>query len=716
MDKIAKRIMTELNLKPFQVENTIELIDEGNTVPFIARYRKEKTGKLDDIVLRDFYKKLTLYRNVEARKKEVLRLIDEQGKLTPGLIKEIEMAESVRELDDIYRPYKPKRKTRATIAIAKGLEPLADHIFKQEIKNKTLTELAKDYINKEKGVNNIEEALQGASDIIAEYISDDKKLRDILRRHIQKNGFLKTKGKNDNSVYEMYYDFEEKLDRIAGHRILAINRGEKEEVLKVKIDIEEENALYLIYKNIIKKDSAFESFLMETVNDSFKRLLFPSLETEIRNMLKENASDSAMTVFSANLKNLLLQPPLKGYRVLGLDPAYRTGCKIGVVDENGAVLATEVIYPTPPQSRVIESRTVLLELIREYKVGVVAIGNGTASKESEIFIADMIKEENLDINYIVVSESGASVYSASETGTEEFPQYDVALRSAISIARRLQDPLAELVKIDPKSIGVGQYQHDMNQKKLEEELGAVVEDCVNSVGVNLNSASASLLSYISGINKKIAKNIIEYREERGAYRNRKELLSVKGLGDKAFEQCAGFLRIPESEMVLDNTSVHPESYKAAEMLLDKLEYSTEDIKDNKIHNIKDKIKSIGIDGLSKSLSIGVPTLMDIADELEKPGRDPRDGLPQIELRRDVADIEDLKPGMVLTGTVRNVATFGAFVDIGVHQDGLVHISQLSNSFVKNPMDVVAVGDIVKVRVLDIDVQKRRISLSMKEVN
>jgi uncharacterized protein len=716
MDKIAKRIMTELNLKPFQVENTIELIDEGNTVPFIARYRKEKTGKLDDIVLRDFYKKLTLYINVEARKKEVLRLIDEQGKLTPGLIKEIEMAESVRELDDIYRPYKPKRKTRATIAIAKGLEPLADHIFKQEIKNKTLTELAKDYINKEKGVNNIEEALQGASDIIAEYISDDKKLRDILRRHIQKNGFLKTKGKNDNSVYEMYYDFEEKLDRIAGHRILAINRGEKEEVLKVKIDIEEENALYLIYKNIIKKDSAFESFLMETVNDSFKRLLFPSLETEIRNMLKENASDSAMTVFSANLKNLLLQPPLKGYRVLGLDPAYRTGCKIGVVDENGAVLATEVIYPTPPQSRVIESRTVLLELIREYKVGVVAIGNGTASKESEIFIADMIKEENLDINYIVVSESGASVYSASETGTEEFPQYDVALRSAISIARRLQDPLAELVKIDPKSIGVGQYQHDMNQKKLEEELGAVVEDCVNSVGVNLNSASASLLSYISGINKKIAKNIIEYREERGAYRNRKELLSVKGLGDKAFEQCAGFLRIPESEMVLDNTSVHPESYKAAEMLLDKLEYSTEDIKDNKIHNIKDKIKSIGIDGLSKSLSIGVPTLMDIADELEKPGRDPRDGLPQIELRRDVADIEDLKPGMVLTGTVRNVATFGAFVDIGVHQDGLVHISQLSNSFVKNPMDVVAVGDIVKVRVLDIDVQKRRISLSMKEVN
>ncbi len=716
--EIVEQLIKEFSLKPFQVQNTVKLIDEGNTIPFIARYRKEVTGELNDQVLRELFERLVYLRNLEQRREDVKRLIDEQGKLTEELARSLEKAVTLQEIEDIYRPYKVKRKTRASVAKEKGLEPLAAIIFAQMPSKTPVLQLATGYIEVEKGVNTAEEALAGAMDIIAEEVSDNAEFRKALREIIFRNALItSTAKKEEDSVYRMYYDFRESVSKVANHRVLAINRGEKEEFLQVKIDVDSALCLsYLKGKTIKKTNSEMAGYVESAVEDAYSRLIFPSLERDIRNQLSENAQEQAMKVFAENLRNLLLQPPVKDRVVLGLDPAYRTGCKIAVVDETGKVLDTTVIYPTPPQSKVEEAKAKLKMLIEKHKVDIISIGNGTASKESEMFVADLLKEIDRKVYYMVVSEAGASVYSASKLGAEEFPEFDVALRSAVSIARRLQDPLAELVKIDPKAIGVGQYQHDMNQKRLDESLGGVVEDCVNNVGVDLNTASAPLLSYISGISSSIAKNVVEYREQNGKFKSRNEIKKVKKLGSKTFEQCAGFLRITDGDNILDNTSVHPESYSAAERLLKIMGYSLTDVSGKNIRDLERKVEDTGRVKVAEELGIGMPTLKDIISELLKPGRDPRDELPKPVLHTDILHLEDLKPGMVLTGTVRNVADFGAFVDIGVHQDGLVHISQLADRFVKNPMEVVAVGDIVKVRVIEVDADRKRISLSMRELN
>jgi protein Tex len=716
MVDIIKQLIKEFNLKPFQAENTVRLIEEGNTIPFIARYRKEMTGELNDQVLREFHERFSYLKNLEERKEDVKRLIDEQGKLTKEIGEALENASTLQKVEDIYRPYKPKRRTRASIAKEKGLEPLANVILSQEIKQGSIEELAVTYINTEKGVNTTEDALNGSMDIIAEVISDNAEFREALRDLFFKHGTIVTSAVvKEDSVYNMYYDYKEPVSRIAKHRILAINRGEKEHILQVIINVPDELLLQYLKAKVLKKNGNIVSeYVEKAIEDSYERLIVPSIENEVRNLLTEKAEEQAVKVFSENLRNLLLQPPVKGRIVLGLDPAYRTGCKLAVVDDTGKVLDKAVIYPTPPQNKIEESKKIMKEFIEKYKVDIVSIGNGTASKESELFTAELLKEIDREVYYMIVNEAGASVYSASKLAAEEFPDFDVSMRSAVSIARRLQDPLAELVKIDPKSIGVGQYQHDVNRKKLDKSLGDVVEYAVNSVGVDLNTASASLLSYVSGINSGIAKNIIEYREKNGRFLRRDELKKVKKLGEKAFEQCAGFLRISDSANVLDNTSVHPESYEAVEKLLEATGYSLDDIKKRNLVSLKQKIEKVGIEKVAVQIDVGVPTLKDMIEELQKPGRDPRDELPAPILRSDVMDIEDLKPDMVLTGTVRNVSDFGAFVDIGVHQDGLVHISEMSDKFVRHPMDITAVGDIVTVRVIDVDAARKRISLSMKE--
>ncbi len=715
MDKISQILMQEFNLKEFQVTNTLKLLDEGNTVPFIARYRKEATGTLSDEVLRSLSQRLEHLRGIEAKKAEITRLIEEQGKLTEELVTAIGNAQTVTELDDIYRPYRPKRRTRASIAKEKGLEPLAEIILAQKSTEDVLT-LAAEYIDAEKDVKTAEEAVSGASDIIAEMISDNADFRKKIREISYNAGLVSVKAaKDEDSVYSMYYNFSEPAAKLANHRILAINRGEKDGFLTVKLDVDERLCTDYIKSEIITAKSGSLKAIAELVaEDSYKRLIAPSVETEIRGMLTERAGDSAIKVFSKNLSGLLLQPPVKGRTVLGLDPGYRTGCKVAVVDDTGKVLATNVIYCTLPNHDKVKAKKILRSMIEKYNVSLISIGNGTASKETELVAAELIGELTTKVYYMIVSEAGASVYSASKLASEEFPEFDVSLRSAVSIARRLQDPLAELVKIDPKAIGVGQYQHDMNQKLLGEALGGVVEDCVNSVGVDLNTASPSLLSYVSGINSSVAKNIAAYREENGKFTDRKQLLKVAKLGKKAFEQCAGFLRIDGGSNVFDNTSVHPESYGAASALLEKLGYTTDDVANGNIPELKTRIKSYGTQKLAEELGIGMPTLSDIADGLLKKGRDPRDELPQPILMSDVLSMEDLKPGMTLKGTVRNVIDFGAFVDIGVHQDGLVHISHISNKYIKHPLDVLSVGDIVKVKVLDVDLKKKRISLSIKE--
>ena len=723
---IYKQIAEELNIKVTQVQKTVELIDNGNTIPFIARYRKEVTGGLSDEILRDLGERLTYLRNLEDRKAEVKNAIDNQGKLTDEIIEKLEKAKSLAEVEDIYRPYKQKKKTRATVAKAKGLEPLANIIYLQTEKT-PIEEIASRYITKpediekiekEKIVKNIKEAIQGAKDIIAEMISDNPEYRKEIKRICYRDGFISTKGTKpeEKSAYNMYYEFSEKVKYIPSHRILAINRGEKEEFLKVKIEKPEENITKFIEQDIIKGKTQFTEILKETIEDSWKRLIEPSIDREIRSDLTEKAENGAIKVFGKNAKPLLLAPPLKGLTVMGFDPAYRTGCKIAVIDETGKLLATTTVYPTEPQNDIAGAKKELKALIEKYKVDIIAIGNGTASRESESFVSDMIKELDRDVHYAIVSEAGASVYSASKLATEEYPDINVSLRGAISIARRLQDPLAELVKIDPKAIGVGQYQHDVNQSKLTESLTGVVEDAVNEVGVDINTATPSLLSYVAGINKTIANNIVKYRNENGKIKERKELLKVPKLGKVAFEQCAGFIRIPGGKNPLENTAVHPESYDVAEKLLKSIGYKKEDLLDKeKVKEIKEKLASLNVKQAATELAVGEMTLKDIIEELSKPGRDPRDEMPKQILRSDVLKFEDLKEGMVLTGTVRNVTDFGAFIDIGVKHDGLVHISQLSNSFVKNPSDVVAVGDIVKVKVIGIDEERQKVQLSMKEV-
>ena len=715
---INKKIAEELNIKLFQVENTIKLIDEGNTIPFIARYRKEVTGNLSDETLREFGERLTYLRNLEERKEEVIRLIDEQGKLTDELKSAIEKCEIMSELEDLYRPYKQKKRTRATIAKEKGLEPLATIIYLQSDK-RNIEEIAKEYIDPEKGVESVEDAIAGAKDIIAENISDEAEYRQKMKKMCQREAVIVTKAaKEEKSPYEMYYEFSETIRTLPSHRILAINRGEKEEFLKVKIDKPDEKIIDLIEKDIIKdKNSQYAPILIDTIQDSYTRLIEPSVDREIRNDLTEKAEEKAIKVFGKNAKQLLLQPPIKNITVLGFDPAYRTGCKLAVIDENGKLLETATVYPTEPQNDVVGATKTINSLIDKYKINMIAIGNGTASRESEMFVSNLISARNEEIYYAIVSEAGASVYSASKLATEEYPDINVSLRGAISIARRLQDPLAELVKIDPKAIGVGQYQHDVNQKRLSESLTGVVEDAVNTVGVDVNTATPSLLSYVSGINKTIAKNIVSYRDENGALKQRKELLKVPKLGKVAFEQCAGFLRIYDGKNPLEITGVHPESYEKAEMLLEKMGYKTKDILDQeKLKSLREELKKINVENMAKELDVGELTLQDIINELSKPGRDPRDDMPKQILRSDVLKFEDLREGMVLKGTVRNVTDFGAFVDIGVKHDGLVHISQLSNKFVKNPSEIVSVGDIVEVKVIGIDTEKQKVSLSMKDVH
>ena len=716
-NKIVDILTSEFKIEKWQVTNTIELIDEGNTIPFIARYRKEKTGTLSDEVLRDFSERLTYLRNLEDKIAEIARLIDEQGKLTEELTLAITNANTLSELEDIYRPYRPKRRTRATIAKEKGLEPLAIILFKQEIYEGSIDSIALDFIDAEKGVETTEDALNGAMDIIAEAISDNADYRKSIRSMTLRNAMLVSKAATEeDSVYRLYYDFSEPLSKLAHHRLLAVNRGEKEGFLSVKIELDEQPIINYLHRQVASRKRAITTEYVEAAaEDAYSRLIAPSISNEIRNLLTENAEEASIKVFRKNLSGLLLQPPVKGNVVLGFDPGYRTGCKVAVVDETGKVLDTGIVYCTLPIHDKEKAKTVLKNLITKHNVNIVSIGNGTASKESEIFVSDLIKELDRTVYYVMTNEAGASVYSASKLATEEFPQFDVALRSAVSIARRLQDPLAELVKIDPKSIGVGQYQHDMNQKRLGEALGGVVEGCVNSVGVDLNTASPSLLSYVAGVNSTVAKNIIAYREENGKFSSRKELLKVPKLGNKAFEQCAGFLRIPDSDNVLDNTSVHPESYKAAEELLKKLDYTVQDVAEGNISDIKSRLAQLDTALFASELGIGQITLEDIADSLLKRGRDPREELPQPVLRSDILSMEDLKTGMILTGTVRNVIDFGAFVDIGVHQDGLVHISHICDKYIKHPTDVLSVGDIVKVKVLDVDVKKKRISLTMREV-
>ena len=714
---ITKKISEELKIQLWQAEAAVNLIDEGNTIPFIARYRKEKTGSLNDEVLRNLDERLKYLRNLEERKEAVLVSIEEQGKLTDELKQQIMQAETLVAVEDLYRPYKQKKRTRATIAKEKGLDSLAKDILGQKITG-TVSEEAEKYISEEKGVLSAQEAVQGAEDIIAEYISDQAEYRTYIRKNVWKDGLVVAKAKEENteSVYEMYYDFTEPVNRIAGHRILAINRGENEKILTVKIEADEEKMLNYLYKKVITgKNAEAETVLKEAVADGYKRLIFPAIEREIRNMLTETAEDNAIKVFGKNLEQLLLQPPITGQVVLGWDPAFRTGCKLAVVDPTGKVLDTTIVYATAEsKSTEKQSKEVLKKLIKKYGITLISLGNGTASRESEKFIVELIKEIDENVQYVIVSEAGASVYSASKLATEEFPDFDVAQRSAVSIARRLQDPLAELVKIDPKSIGVGQYQHDMNQKKLGEALTCVVEDCVNRVGVDLNTASASLLEYVSGISKTVARNIVVYREENGRFTNRKQLLKVAKLGPKAYEQCAGFLRISGGENPLDNTSVHPESYEAAQKLLKKLGFDEEAVREGNLVGLSFMIRNK--EKMAQELGIGEITLSDIIKELEKPGRDPRDEMPKPVLKSDILEITDLKPGMLLKGTVRNVIDFGAFVDIGVHQDGLVHISQMTDKYIKHPLEAVSVGDIVDVAVLSVDVAKKRIQLTMKGIH
>ena len=726
MNKIAKTIAEELNIKEGQVENTIKLIDEGNTIPFIARYRKEVTGGLSDEILRELGERLSYLRNLEQRKEEVIKSIDEQGKLTDEILQAVAISKTLSEVEDIYRPYKQKKKTRATVAKAKGLEPLANIIIEQK-ETKPLEEIAKQYINidklseedkknKDKVVANVEEAIQGALDIIAENISDEPKYRKEIKRLCYREALIVTKASKpeEKSNYEMYYEYSENIRFIPSHRILAINRGEKEEFLKVKIEKPEEKILKYIEKNIIKGETQFTEILKEAILDSFKRLIEPSIEREIRSDLTEKAEEKAIKVFGKNSKQLLLGAPIKGKTVMGFDPAYRTGCKIAVIDETGKVLDYTTVYPTEPQNDVEGAKKELLKLIEKDKVDMIAIGNGTASRESEMFVADMIKGASREVQYVIVSEAGASVYSASKLATEEYPDINVSIRGAISIARRLQDPLAELVKIDPKAIGVGQYQHDVNQKKLSESLTGVVEDSVNKVGVDVNTATPSLLSYVSGINKTIAKNIVKYRDENGKLKNRKQLLKIPKLGKVAFEQCAGFLRIFDGDNPLEITAVHPESYDIAEKLLEKIGFNKEDLRNKeKLDSIREKLKTISIKEVAKELEVGEMTLEDIISELSKPGRDPREDMPKPILRSDVLKLDDLKEGMILNGTVRNVIDFGAFVDIGVKHDGLVHISEMCDKFIKNPSEVVSVGDIVKVKVIKIDKERQKVGLSMK---
>lgn len=713
---IIKKLCTEFSISENRITNIVTLLDDGNTVPFIARYRKEMTGSCDDQTLREIFERLTYLRNLEKRKEEVSSSIEEQGKMTDEIKHSLEIAETLASVEDIYRPFKQKRKTRASAAKEKGLEPLAECIFAFSKKGLDLNAEAMKYIDDEKGVLTPEDALSGAADIIAEQISDSPEARRLLKDLIEKRGLIASVSKTeDDSVYAMYYDYKEPVSKIPSHRILAMNRGENEGILKVSLVIDENEALKILYHLFIKEGFSQTEFCKEAAKDSYSRLIFPSLEREIRSALTEKADEQAIKMFGSNLKPLLMQPPIKNKTVLAVDPAYRTGCKLAVVDKNSRVLFTGVIYPTPPQSRTQESEKKVLELIDRYKIDCISIGNGTASKESEIFIANTIKKASRPVSYMVVNEAGASVYSASKLGAEEFPDFDVSVRSAVSIARRLQDPLSELVKIEPRSIGVGQYQHDVPQAELSVSLSNVVEDCVNAVGVDLNTASVSLLKYISGITSATAKNIVAYREENGGFKKRAELKKVKGLGPKAFTQCAGFLRIPRGEEPLDNTGVHPESYDAARKLLTLFKKTEADIENGTAKGLCDEIKEKGAADVAETCGVGVPTLSDIAKELEKPGRDIRDDLPAPNLRTDVMDINDLKEGMTLTGTVRNVIDFGVFVDIGVHQDGLVHISQICNRFIKHPSEVLKVGDVVKVKVLSVDGNKKRISLTMKDV-
>ncbi|MDY5775686.1 MAG: Tex family protein [Lachnospiraceae bacterium] len=710
---IIKKLAQELQIKESQVRAAVQLIDEGNTIPFIARYRKEATGALNDEILRNLHERLTYLRNLEEKKEQVLNSIEEQGKLTKELKEQILAAETLVVVEDLYRPYRPKRRTRATIAKEKGLEPLANLIMLQQT-NRSLEEEAAVFIDEEKEVFTAQDAMEGAKDILAEYISDEADYRMRIRELTMKYGKITSAAKDEEaeSVYEMYYDFEELVQKLAGHRILALNRGEKEKILTVKVEAPTDRILTYLEKKVIRKDNPYTTpILKEVIADSYQRLIAPAIEREIRNELTETAEDGAIRVFGKNLEQLLMQPPIAGQVVLGWDPAFRTGCKLAVVDATGKVLDTTVIYPTAPQNKVEESKKILKHLIAKYHITLISVGNGTASRESEQVIVELLKELPVSVQYVIVNEAGASVYSASKLATEEFPNFDVGQRSAASIARRLQDPLAELVKIDPKSIGVGQYQHDMNQKKLSEALGGVVEDCVNKVGVDLNTASASLLEYISGISKTIAKNIVAYREENGRFETRAQLLKVPKLGPKAYEQCAGFMRIQNGKNPLDSTSVHPESYGAAEKLLEKLGYQKEDILKGNLKGISKKVGNR--DALADELEIGTLTLEDILKELEKPARDPRDEMPKPILRTDVLEMKDLKEGMILKGTVRNVIDFGAFVDIGVHQDGLVHISQMSERYIKHPLEVVSVGDVVEVQVMSVDLKKQRIQLTMK---
>lgn len=706
-------LKNEFNLRDEQINNTIKLIDEGNTIPFIARYRKEMTGEMSDVTLRAFYDKLIYLRNLQNRKDDVIRIIEEQGKLTSEIKVSIEKANTLQEVEDIYAPYKQKKRTRATIAKERGLEQLALDILNKNISN--IDEEASKYINPEKEVNSVEDAIKGANDIIAEIVSDDAKIRKYIRELALREGVIVTKNSNEEkSVYDMYYDYSESVKTIAPHRVLAINRGEKEDFLKVKVEINNEKVInYIINEYVNDKNLKNKDVIVSAIEDSYKRLIFPSIEREIRNTLTENAQERAISVFGKNVKSLLLQAPVKDKVVMGFDPAFRTGCKIAVVDKNGKLLDTTTVYPTEPQNKVEESKKELKALIEKYNIDIIAIGNGTASRESEKFVSDMIKEIDREVQYIIVSEAGASVYSASELANEEHPDINVSLRGAISIARRLQDPLAELVKIDPKSIGVGQYQHDLNQKKLEGVLDGVVEDSVNSVGVDLNTASYSLLEHIAGISKTIAKNIVAYREENGDFTSRAQIKKVKRLGPQAFTQCAGFMRIEGAKNPLDNTGVHPESYDICKNMLDMLGYSLSDVENKNISDIDSKVEAIGIKELSDKLQVGEVTLKDIIAEIKKPGRDPREeGIKPI-LRTDVLKIEDITEGMILKGTVRNVVDFGAFVDIGIKNDGLVHKSEMSKGFVKDPMTVVTVGDIVDVKVIGVDMNKKRVALSMK---
>lgn len=714
---IIKILQKEFKIEKNYIENIINLIDDGNTIPFIARYRKELTGSMDDQLLRSLYDRLVYLRNFEDKRNFIRETIESQGNLTQDITEALQKARSIAELEDIYRPFRPKRRTRATVAKEKGLEPLALIIFNQDI-DKNINEICSNYVDDQKGIKNEKEALNGAKDIVSEMLSDDLKIRRMVRRFTMHTGFLTAKASKENvsSIYDMYYGFTEQLRQVANHRVLAVNRGEKEGFLTVKIIVEENIILDKIYNYFSKKNEYIDDIIKEIIDDSYKRLIAPSIEREIRSTLTEKAQENSIKIFNENLRQLLLQPPIKGKTILALDPGFRTGCKFAVLDEIGRVLDVGVIYPVSPHNKFEESKEIILTLIEKHNVDIVAIGNGTASRETEQFVANTIKGLDKKVYYIIVNEAGASVYSASKLGADEFPDFDVSLRSAISIGRRLQDPLAELVKIDPKSIGVGQYQHDMNQKKLGESLGGVVESCVNNVGVDLNTASPSLLSYVSGITNSIAKNIIEYRNNNGKFKSREELLKVNKLGSKTYEQCAGFLRISEddAENILDSTGVHPESYNIAEKILEKAGYSLKDINNKSLKNLSSKIENY--EDLSKDLYVGVLTLKDIVSELEKSGRDPREDMPPQVLREDILYMEDLKEGMVLKGTVRNIIDFGAFVDIGVHQDGLVHISRICEKYIKHPLDAINVGDIVDVKVLSLDYNKKRIYLTMKDIS